>query len=64
MADLGTQLPVWSALPFAGILLSIALFPLLTPRFWHHHYPKVSLLCGSGSKERTTCSSSPACWRQ
>ena len=40
--DLGTLLPVWSALPFAGILLSIALFPLLAPHFWHHHYPKVS----------------------
>jgi Na+/H+ antiporter NhaD/arsenite permease-like protein len=46
IADLGTQLPVWSALPFAGILLSIALFPLLAPRFWHHHYPKISLLWG------------------
>ena len=41
-ADLGTVLPVWSALPFVGVLLSIALFPLLAPRFWHHHYPKVS----------------------
>ncbi len=41
-AELGSQLPAWSALPFAGILLSIALFPLLAPRFWHHHYPKVT----------------------
>jgi Na+/H+ antiporter NhaD/arsenite permease-like protein len=40
--DLGTLLPAWSALPFAGILLSIALFPLLAPHFWHHHFPKVS----------------------
>jgi len=40
--DLGTLLPAWSALPFAGILLSIALFPLLAPRFWHHHFAKVS----------------------
>jgi Na+/H+ antiporter NhaD/arsenite permease-like protein len=40
---IGEVLPLWSALPFAGILLSIALFPLLAPRFWHHHYPKVSL---------------------
>ena len=31
-----------SALPFAGILLSIALFPLAAPTFWHHHFPKVS----------------------
>jgi len=41
-ADLGSALPAWSALPFLGILLSIALFPLLAPRFWHHHYPKVA----------------------
>jgi Na+/H+ antiporter NhaD/arsenite permease-like protein len=40
--DLGTLLPAWSALPFGGILLSIALFPLLAPQFWHHHFPKVS----------------------
>ncbi len=40
--ELGTVLPAWSALPFVGILLSIALFPLLAPRFWHHHYPKVA----------------------
>ncbi|MEA2558825.1 MAG: hypothetical protein QOH06_329 [Acidobacteriota bacterium] len=45
-ADLGTQLPLWSAIPFAGILLSIALFPLLAPQFWHHHYPKISLVWG------------------
>jgi len=41
-ADLGSVLPLWSTLPFAGILLSIALFPLLAPHFWHRHYPKVS----------------------
>ena len=45
-ADLGTQLPLWSAIPFAGILLSIALFPLLAPQYWHHHYPKISLVWG------------------
>lgn len=33
--------PVWG-LPFAGILLSIALCPLLTPMFWHHHFGKVA----------------------
>jgi Na+/H+ antiporter NhaD/arsenite permease-like protein len=31
---------VWG-IPFAGILLCIALMPLLTPHFWHHHYGKV-----------------------
>ncbi|MGU3494451.1 sodium:proton antiporter [Xanthobacteraceae bacterium A53D] len=34
--------PLW-ALPFAGMLLSIALFPLLANSFWHHHYGKVAL---------------------
>lgn len=33
--------PLWG-LPFAGILLSIALWPLLGPRFWHHHYGKIA----------------------
>jgi Na+/H+ antiporter NhaD/arsenite permease-like protein len=46
MPELGTVLPAWSVVPFAGILLSIALFPLIAPRFWHHHYPKVALFWG------------------
>src|ERR671917_48394 len=42
-ADLdGRTLSLAWALPFVGILLSIALFPLLAPHFWEHHYPKVS----------------------
>jgi len=41
---LGELLPLWSALPFAGILLSIAVFPLAAPHFWHRHYPKVTAL--------------------
>ncbi|MBB4038652.1 Na+/H+ antiporter NhaD/arsenite permease-like protein [Microvirga flocculans] len=36
---------VW-ALPFAGILLSIALFPLLAPHFWEHHQGKIAALWG------------------
>lgn len=40
--QIGKILPAWTVLPFAGILLSIALCPLLMPRFWHHHYGKVS----------------------
>ncbi|MDD4357699.1 MAG: sodium:proton antiporter [Smithellaceae bacterium] len=40
--NLGVQLPLWSILPFAGILLSIALMPLFVPRLWHYHFPKVS----------------------
>ena len=31
------------ALPFAGILLSIALGPLLLPKIWHAHYGKIVL---------------------
>ena len=42
-ADLdGASLSVWWGLPFAGILLSIALMPLVVPHFWHHHFGKVS----------------------
>ena len=29
-------------LPFAGMLLSIALLPLLVPNFWHQHFGKVA----------------------
>ncbi|MBW2412746.1 MAG: sodium:proton antiporter [Deltaproteobacteria bacterium] len=36
------MLPLWSCIPFAGMLLSIALFPLMAPEFWHHHFGKVS----------------------
>ena len=37
----GAQLSAIWGVPFAGILLCIALMPLLTPHFWHHHYGKV-----------------------
>ncbi|MCK5221215.1 MAG: sodium:proton antiporter, partial [Candidatus Aminicenantes bacterium] len=40
--DIGKSLPIWSAIPFVGILLSIALFPLLAPKFWHHNFGKIS----------------------
>ncbi|MBP7064965.1 MAG: sodium:proton antiporter [Ferrovibrio sp.] len=38
----GSQLGLVWGLPFAGILFSIALFPLLAPAFWHHHYGKIA----------------------
>ncbi|HEX6790405.1 MAG TPA: sodium:proton antiporter [Candidatus Krumholzibacteria bacterium] len=41
--ELGTLLSAWWTIPFAGMLLSIALFPLFAPHFWHRNYPKVSL---------------------
>ena len=34
--DLGAELPIWSVIPFVGILLSIAIFPLVAEKFWHH----------------------------
>ncbi len=40
--DMGASLPLYSIVPFVGMLLSIALFPLLAPKFWHHHFGKVS----------------------
>ncbi|HEY2255568.1 MAG TPA: sodium:proton antiporter, partial [Variovorax sp.] len=38
----GRRISPWWGLPFAGMLLSIALVPLAAPAFWHHHYGKVS----------------------
>jgi Na+/H+ antiporter NhaD/arsenite permease-like protein len=32
------------ALPFAGILLTIAAGPLVFPNIWHHHYGKIAFL--------------------
>ncbi len=32
---------IW-AVPFAGLLLSIATGPLLYPKFWEHHYDKIA----------------------
>ncbi len=40
--DLGRHLPLWSCLPFAGMLLSIAFWPLAAPNFWHHHFGKIA----------------------
>ncbi|CDX04271.1 sodium:proton antiporter [Desulfitobacterium hafniense] len=40
--SLGTLLPLYSVIPFVGMLLSIALGPVLFPKFWHHHFGKVS----------------------
>jgi Na+/H+ antiporter NhaD/arsenite permease-like protein len=43
---LGLFLPLWSVVPFAGLLLSIALFPLFAPALWGRHYAKVCLAFG------------------
>lgn len=39
------MLSLWWALPFAGLLLSIAVVPQLAPRFWHQHFGKVAAAC-------------------
>jgi Na+/H+ antiporter NhaD/arsenite permease-like protein len=38
----GARLAVWWAIPFAGVLLSLACMPLLLPNFWHRHFGKVT----------------------
>ena len=38
----GRVLGLWWVLPFLGILLSIALCPLLTPGLWHRHFGKIA----------------------
>ncbi|MCR6544670.1 sodium:proton antiporter [Dehalobacterium formicoaceticum] len=40
--SLGTVLPLYSAIPFVCMLLSIALGPVLIPNIWHHHFGKIS----------------------
>ena len=38
----GSGLGLLWTLPFAGILLSIAIFPLVNESWWHHNFGKVS----------------------
>ena len=38
----GRHLDLSWMLPFVGILLSIAIMPLVAPHFWHHHFGKIS----------------------
>ncbi|KND61765.1 putative transmembrane protein [Candidatus Burkholderia verschuerenii] len=40
----GATLSAAWGIPFVGILLSIAVFPLVAGKFWHHHYGKVAAL--------------------
>jgi Na+/H+ antiporter NhaD/arsenite permease-like protein len=44
-AELDNLMLSWPwGLPFAGLLLSIALGPLVAPRLWHAHYGKVAFM--------------------
>jgi Na+/H+ antiporter NhaD/arsenite permease-like protein len=40
----GAAMSLWWALPFAGLLLSIATGPLLFHHLWEHHYGKIAAL--------------------
>jgi hypothetical protein len=40
----GAAMPWPWALPFAGLLLTIAIGPLLFPKIWHDHYGKIVVL--------------------
>jgi Na+/H+ antiporter NhaD/arsenite permease-like protein len=41
--SLATMLPLYSVTPFIGMLLSIALGPVLAPHFWERHFGKIAL---------------------
>ena len=41
-AEIGRTLTLAWGIPFAGLLLSIALLPLVAPKLWHHHYGKIA----------------------
>jgi len=38
----GAELSILWVIPFVGILLSIAIFPLIAPHFWHKNFGKIS----------------------
>jgi len=38
----GAELSLLWGIPFAGLLLSIALMPLVAGHIWHHHYGKIA----------------------
>lgn len=42
----GSGLNLLWTIPFAGILLSIAIFPLVNEEWWHHNFGKVSAFWG------------------
>jgi Na+/H+ antiporter NhaD/arsenite permease-like protein len=38
----GAALSAGWGIPFAGVLLSIAILPLAAPKLWHHHFGKIA----------------------
>ncbi len=41
--DIGQILPLWSIIPFVGMLLSIAIFPLAKPEWWERRQLQVAI---------------------
>lgn len=46
---LGEVLPLWSVIPFAGLLLSIALLPMVAEHFWHKNRNQLLVAMGWAS---------------
>ncbi len=46
---LGSVLPFWSILPFAGLLLSIAILPMVAGHWWHHNKNQLLVAVGWAS---------------
>ena len=44
--SLGEVLPFWSVVPFAGLLLSIALLPMVAEHWWHHNRNQLLVAVG------------------
>ncbi len=42
----GAELSAVWVIPFACMLLSIAIFPIAAPHFWHHNFGKISVFWG------------------
>ena len=42
----GSSISLLWIIPFIGILLSIAIFPIINPNYWHHNYGKISAFWG------------------
>jgi Na+/H+ antiporter NhaD/arsenite permease-like protein len=47
--DLGHTLAFWSVIPFAGLLLSIALLPMFAEHWWHHNKNQLLVAVGWAS---------------
>ena len=39
----GADIHILWGLPFVGMLLSIAIFPIVASHFWHHHFSKIAM---------------------